>query len=443
MNLIFFTDRDLGKRFPEILASAGLTVERHHDRFAPDASDEEWLRYVNPLMADRRQLMKNLLFHGGDVVTPQGLRQGIDVRVDDGVITHVGPQLSAAGAIVIDARGLVVAPGFIDIHIHGAGGAMCEVGDPDQQEVISTTLARFGTTGFLATIATLPADALRAAVRSIASAAGNESGARILGIHLEGPYLNPLRAGAQAVAWMRAPSIEEFDALQELSGGMIRLITVAPEINGALPFIRAVRERGVIAAAGHSNATQAEMQLAVHAGVTHVTHLFNAMRELHHREPGIAGVALSDDTLSTELICDGHHVSGTAVDLALRCKPTLKAVLVSDAVGALGVPDGEYEMFGMPCVVAGGAVRLKSGGQLAGSCLTLDRAVRNVHRWKPTLPLVNLLHSASWAPALTVGLDDQRGTIEPGKEADVVLLDGDLHVVKTFRSGKQVWSRQP
>jgi hypothetical protein len=227
---------------------------------------------------------RGLLLRGGDVLTPNGFRPGVDVRIDDGVITHVDPDLSTSGAEVLDARNLIVAPGFIDVHVHGAGGAMCEQGDAGGIDTISTTLARYGTTGFLATIATLPPDALREAVRAVAGAAGHEPGARILGIHLEGPYLNPRRAGAQAIASMRAPSIEEFDALQDLSGGLIRLVTIAPELDGAIPFIRAVRERDVVVAAGHSNATEAEMKLAVQAGVTHVTHLFNAMRELHHRE---------------------------------------------------------------------------------------------------------------------------------------------------------------
>jgi N-acetylglucosamine-6-phosphate deacetylase len=239
---------------------------------------------------------------------------------------------------------------------------------------------------------------------------------------------------------MRPPSVEEFDALQDLSGGMIRLITIAPEIPGALPFIRAVRERGVRVAAGHSNATHGDMELAIQAGVTHVAHLFNAMRELHHREPGILGVALTEDAVSTEVICDGHHVSPTAIDLALRCKPPLKFVLVSDAVGALGMPDGEYEMFGVTCVIHQGAVRLKAGGQLAGSCLTLDQAVRNVRRWKPDIRLTDLLHSASWAPALAAGLDHECGKLQPGREADVVLLDRDLKVVKTFRGGVEMWA---
>jgi len=376
----------------------------------------------------------SLLVRGGDVVTPGGVQRS-DVRIEDGTITHVGCDLSAAGVSVLDARGMLVAPGFIDVHIHGAAGAMCESGDSEQIETISAALARFGTTGFLATIATLAPDDLRAAVRAVAVTVGHEPGARILGIHLEGPYLSSWRAGAQAGRSMRAPSVEELDALIDLSGGLIRMVTVAPELEGALPFIRAARERGVVVAAGHTNATAAEMELAVQAGVTHVTHLFNAMREWHHREPGIIGVALTSDALSTELICDGHHVSPGAIALALRCKPPLQTVLVSDAVSALGLAGGDYELFGTTCRVEGGAVRRSADGKLAGSCLSLDRAVANLHCWAPELSVADVVHRASWAPARVVGLDDQYGTIEPGKVADVVVLDPTLQVVHTLRAG--------
>jgi N-acetylglucosamine-6-phosphate deacetylase len=383
---------------------------------------------------------RGLLIRGGDVVTPDGLRRSVDVRIDDGTIACIGPGLSAVDADNIEAPGLVVAPGFIDLHVHGAGGGMCESGEAAQIETVSATLARFGVTGFLATIATLPPDALRAAVRAIADTARHEPGARILGIHLEGPYLNPRRAGAQPAGWMRPPAIEEFDALYDLSGGLIRLVTVAPEMEGSLPFIRAVRERGVVVAAGHTDASAVEMELAVEAGVTHVTHLFNAMRPLHHREPGVLGVALTDDSLSTELICDGHHLAEHTVEAAMRCMPAGNVVLVSDGV-ATGCSDGEYKVFGTPCVVAAGTVRLKNGGQLAGSCLSLDQAVRNVHHWQPARPLHSLLHMSSWNAARAVGLAAQRGTIAPGKEADIVLLDSHLSVVRTLRAGVTVFAR--
>jgi N-acetylglucosamine-6-phosphate deacetylase len=281
---------------------------------------------------------------------------------------------------------------------------------------------------------------LRAAVAAIIAVAGGEPGARILGIHLEGPYLSPWRAGAQTGRWMRAPSIEELDALQDLAGGRIRLVTVAPELHGALPLIAAARERGIAVAVGHSNATTEEVLLAVEAGATHVTHLFNAMCGLHHREPGIIGVALTEDAMSVELICDGHHVAPRAADLAFRCKPADKVVLVSDAVGALGMPDGDYEMFGVRCTIADGAVRRQEGGALAGSCAGLDTGVRNVRRWLTDVPLDRAVRAASWAPAAVIG-ETEAGRIVEGGRADLVVLDADLEVVETICGGTTVWRR--
>lgn len=377
----------------------------------------------------------SLLVRNAAVLLLTGIRSGTDVRIDDDVIVAVGTDLPAQGARIFDAAGMIVAPGFVDVHVHGAAGAMFESGEEEQVRAISATLARFGVTGFLATIATLPADALRRAVAAVAAVIGTEPGARILGIHLEGPYLSPLRAGAQAVPYMRAPSIDEIDALQAIAGGAIRLVTLAPEVDGALDLIAALHARGVKVSAGHSNATAAEMLAGLGAGATHVTHLFNAMRELHHREPGPIGVGLTEDDVSVELICDGHHLHPRVVDLVFRCKPDGKVVLVSDAVAALGLPEGPCSMFGLDCVIEGGAVRLRQGGNLAGSCLSLDRAVRNVRDWLPRLPLERILRAATSAPAAVIG-ETRVGEIAAGKAADLVILDARLKVVATVLRGE-------
>jgi len=380
------------------------------------------------------------VLRNGTVLSAEGWRAQTDVRIDNGFITRISPGLAAAGAEEIDCTGLLVVPGFVDIHVHGAAGAMCEDADAAGIAHIAETLARCGVTSFLATIATLPPEHLRAAVAAIAAAADSAVGARILGIHLEGPYLNPQRAGAQAGEWMRTPAVDEFDALQEHAGGRIRLITIAPEVDGALPFIAAMRARGVGVALGHSAATAEEALRAVDAGAAHVVHLFNAMRALHHREPGLVGTALSADEVSVELICDGHHLAPLTVDLVFRRKPLGKVVLVSDAVGALGRADGNYAMWGIDCTVRDGAVRVRQTGALAGSCAGLDRCVRNVRRWLPELPLAHILAAAASAPAAVIG-ETQVGSLAEGRRADLVLLDASLEVVSTICRGVVVWRR--
>lgn len=375
------------------------------------------------------------ILRGALCLTPEGWGH-VDVTIRDQHIESIGQAVDGPIDRDVDAVGSRLVPGLIDIHIHGADSALCESGDAEGLRRISSTLARFGVTGFLATIATLSPAALRKAVANVAGVAGSESGARILGIHLEGPYLNPQRAGAQSIAAMRAPSLSELDDLQALSGGRVRMVTLAPEVDGAIDFIRAAVERGIVVALGHSNATAAQMLAGIEAGGCHITHLFNAMRELHHREPGPIGVGLTDDRVSVELICDGHHLDARVIDIALRCKPRRKRILVSDAV-ALGVADGEHQMFGMPCIVADGAIRLAPGGNLAGSCLSLDRAVRNLHEWFPERPLEELIEAASTAPARLIAASDT-GEIAVGKRADLVLLDNELRPTATFVGGRQV-----
>jgi N-acetylglucosamine-6-phosphate deacetylase len=380
-----------------------------------------------------------LLLRNGRVLAPEGWREPSDVQLAGGCIAEIGTGLAPRGR-VFDASGLLVVPGFVDIHVHGAAGAMCEEGTPEAIQRISGTLARFGVTGFLATLATMPLAQTKRAVQAVAAVSGAEPGARLLGVHLEGPCLNPLRAGAQAVPWMRALAAEELDELQQASGGSLRLLTLAPEVDGAPALLRHAIARGITVAVGHSNAIEAEMLAALRAGASHVTHLFNAMRELHHREPGVLGVALTEDAVSVELICDGHHLSPRVVDLALRCKPAGKVVLVSDAVAALGLPEGDCELFGVPCRIEAGAVRLRDGGQLAGSCLRLDEAVRNVHAWAPRVPLEDVLRAASTAPTRTIGAS-ACGEIRPGYIADIAVLDPELQMVATICRGRPIWER--
>ncbi len=383
----------------------------------------------------------DVLFKNGAVVLADTVLFKSDVLVKQDKIAEVGPDLRVPrGAELIDATGHHIAPGFIDLHIHGAAGQMFELADPDGYGRIATTLAHFGTTGFLATLAAMPHENTLGAIATAAKFSDNLVGARMLGIHMEGPYLNPEMAGAQLVAAMRTPSVEEFARYAEAAGGLLKIMTLAPELDGALDLISALRQHGAVAAVGHSNATFDQIRSAVTAGLTHVSHTFNAMRGLHHREPGVVGAALAMDLFSTELICDGHHVAPAAVDVTMRCKPRDKVVLVSDGV-AVGMPDGDHEFMGMAVTVKDGAVRLKRSGNLAGSVLTLNAAIRNVFQWLGKIPLREIFSMASLNPARVIGLDGSKGQIAVGKDADIILMDEHFDVALTMVEGRIVYRR--
>lgn len=375
-----------------------------------------------------------LLLRGGRVLAAEGWRADCDVRVDGGVITALGPDLDADGAEVVEARQEIVAPGFVDLHVHGAGGAMFEDGDRDGVRRIRAALAAHGTTALLATVAALPPEDLRRAVAGIAAAMAEPGGARLLGIHLEGPFLNPRRGGAQRPDWMREPSIEELEALQAAAGGHIRLLTMAPELPGALELIRHARRRGMVVALGHSEASAAQVEAAIAAGATQVTHCFNAMAPFHHRDVGLAGMALLDERLRIELIADGAHVEPRALRLAVRCKPDGGWVLVSDGVAAVGQGPGRLQLFGAACS-AGDAVRQADSGRLAGSCITLADAVRNLRGWLPEHPLEALLRAASTVPAAAIGCGDRHGVLAAGRQAEMVVLDRDLQLCRALSAG--------
>jgi N-acetylglucosamine-6-phosphate deacetylase len=384
----------------------------------------------------------DILFKNGAVVLPDTVLFKSDVLVKQGKIAEVGPDLrTPRGAKVIDATGHHIAPGFIDLHVHGGVGQMFELADTDGYAKVAEVLAQSGTTGFLATIAVLPHENTLDAIKT-AREYSSADGAKMLGIHLEGPYLNPEMAGAQMVSAMRRPSIEELEEYREAAGGLLKIMTLAPELEGGLEIVSALNNHGIIAAAGHSNATFDEIKDAVQAGLTHISHTFNALRPLHHREPGAVGAALAMDLLTTELICDGHHVHPAAVNIVLRCKPHDKIVLVSDSVAALGLPEGDHDFLGIPVLVKDGAVRLKNSENLAGSVLTLDVAVKNVFSWFGDIALREIFNMASLNPARVIGIDASKGQIASGKDADIVLIDEHFNVDLTMVEGRIVYERQ-
>jgi N-acetylglucosamine-6-phosphate deacetylase len=385
----------------------------------------------------------DVLLKNGAVVLADTVLFKSDVLVKDGKVAEVGPDLRRPrGAEQIDASGRHIAPGFIDLHIHGAAGHMFELADQAGYAGIAATLARFGTTGFLATLAAMPHDNTLSAIGNARDFARSREGARLLGIHMEGPYMNPEMAGAQLVSAIRPPSVRELTEYKEACGELLKIMTLAPELDGALEVISALRQYGAVAAAGHSNATFNDIRNAVTAGLTHVSHTFNAMRGLHHREPGLVGAALAMDLLTTELICDGHHVAPATVSVVMRCKPRDKVVLISDAVAALGLPEGDHDFLGIPVLVKDGAVRLKHSDNLAGSVLTLNIAVKNVFQWFGNIALREIFMMASLNPARVIGLQDRKGQIAVGKDADIILMDEYYDIALTMVEGKIVYRRE-
>src|SRR5688500_18200877 len=392
-----------------------------------------------------------LLIAGATVVAAEELWAPGWLVAAGGRIQALGPgeapggvraEVTALGTVV-DGRGCVLLPGFIDVHVHGGDGADAMDADPDGLRRMARFHARHGVTALLPTTWSAAPAALEAAVGAIAETAGPvEDGATILGAHLEGPWLNPARAGAQDPAGIRPPDAAEARRLLDLRPGTVRLVALAPEMPGADEVIGECRERGVVVAAGHTEADWGEMVAAVAAGVRHVTHTFNAMAGLGHREPGTAGAALALPELRCELIADGHHVHAGAMAVLARAKGPGGVVLISDAIRAAGLPDGEVDLGGRAAQHCCGAVRLPDG-RLAGSVLTLDVAVANFAAatgwgwgW------AELARAAAGNAADALGLPS-KGRLAPGLDADLVLLAADDpgEVVLTVVQGRVVHRR--
>jgi len=365
----------------------------------------------------------------------------LDGRLMLGVVIVEGGNISEVRTGDLDAdlpRPLVdaaiVSPGLVDLQINGAFGF--EVGaDAAALRALAARLPETGVTTFLPTIVSSPAERYREAAAAFAAARG-APGARMPGLHLEGPLLGEERAGAHSPAAIRAAASTLDDVLDELlAAGVVSLVTVAPERPGALPLIRRLREAGVTVALGHTDATFEQMTGGIDAGATLVTHLYNTMRGFHHREPGAVGAALLDDRVAVSLIADGIHAHPAALNLALRTKGPQRMVLVTDAVAAAGMPPGEVRLGGAAVFSDGKAARLEDG-TLAGSVLTLDRAVR-VAVSRGGARLEEALTMASTNPARLLGLP-KTGRLASGYDADLVLWDSSMQVEGVFIGGKKV-----
>jgi N-acetylglucosamine-6-phosphate deacetylase len=343
-----------------------------------------------------------------------------------------------AAATTLDAGGCTVLPGLIDVHVHGAVGHDTMDADPAALAAMAGFFARHGVTGFLATTMTADPAATLAAVQAVSAYLRDPApGARVLGVHLEGPYISPKYPGAQLAGQIRDPDLGEFAALS--AAGPVRMITLAPEQPGAHALIRAARAQGIVAVTGHTAATYDACAAGIEAGVTQATHTYNAMTGLHHRQPGTLGCVLSDDRVYAQLIADNVHVHPAAMNILARCKGVARTVLITDAMRAAGLPPGSYDLGGQRVTVEHGECRLDDG-TLAGSVLTLEVGLANFLA-ATGLPLEAGWPAASLTPADSLGLAHEVGRIAPGYRADLVLLDAALEVVATVVGGQVVYLR--
>lgn len=362
------------------------------------------------------------------ILIPSGLAGPGWVRIEGGLLAEVGTGPAPAGTD--DLGDVVLAPGLVDSHSHGGGGAAF-TGGPDAARAALATHLAHGTTSMIASLVTDTIDELSDQVAALAPLVAS---GELVGVHLEGPWLSQCHKGAHDPGKLRAPTPSDLDRLLTEHPGVVRMVTLAPELEGGLEAVEQCAALGVVAAIGHSDATAELAQASLARGAGVATHLFNAMRPLHHREPGIVGVCLADDAVAIELICDGVHVHPTIVR-HVAATAGERLVLITDAMAAAGAPDGRYLLGPLDVDVVDGVARLTSNGAIAGSTLTLDAAVRYAVR-TAGVDLSTALLAVTANPARVHGLRD-RGALEAGRRADLVVLSPELDVRGVMQEG--VW----
>jgi len=387
--------------------------------------------------------MSTTLLHAGKAITPKGEILGAGILIRDGEIEMVGPRAAMqlpSGAEEIQATEHTAIPGFVDVHIHGAGGRDVMEGDETALSTIAARLAAFGTTSLLATTVTAAVDDTCRAIEGISRYIStqyqtDQARAEILGIHFEGPFLSKDRRGVHPPEFLQQPSAELLQRFLQAASGNARILTIAPELLGAMPCIDAARSLGMVVSIGHTDATYEQARAAVAHGAHHATHVYNAMRPFSHRDPGVIGAVLTTPEVTAELIADGVHVDEIAMKVLLQAKGASGVILISDGISATGMPDGKYMLGGLEVTVTGGVCR-NAEGRLAGSTLTLDRALRNIV--KLGIPLADAVKMLTLNPATLLGIEFKKGALRTGADADIVLLNDGLEIVKVWARGTPV-----
>ena len=362
------------------------------------------------------------------------------IGFENGVITCLEHACGIEELALLD-EDMVVVPGFIDQHIHGAKGFDAMDGTIEALSGIAEALPKEGTTAFLATTMTQSPENINTALKAVREykELNKPEGALVLGVHLEGPFISTSMIGAQPLEYVANPNVEIFKKYQEVSGNNIKLVSLAPEVEGGEELIKYLKETGVVASLGHTAAGYNDVEKAVKAGASNVTHTYNAQKAYHHRDIGTVGAALLIDELNCELICDTIHVSVPAIKMVVKNKPHNKVTLVTDAMRAKQLEDGISELGGQTVIVKNGEARLENGA-LAGSVLLMNTAIKNVVE-KCNVPFTDAIDMATINPARNLGVDKEMGSIALGKKANLTVLDKEYNVVMTIREGVVIYQR--
>lgn len=374
-----------------------------------------------------------LIVTGGLVYLNGKFVDGMDLLIEDKKIKDIVPKGTFTEGQVLDVQGNYVAPGFIDLHMHGCVG--CDTMDADVSSLnkMARFLASHGTTSFLPTTMTMGFDDIYKSVEAIAEYMdGDYDGADVIGVHLEGPFINPGAKGAQAEEHIVQPNKSILEQWPDSLMDIVRLVVVAPEMEGAEELIKYLTDKGITVSIAHTKATYDQCIRSVAWGITHATHCYNAMTGLHHREPGVVGAIFYMDDVTIELIADFIHVHPAAVKIAINAKGPERVALITDSMEAAGLEEGEYVLGGQKVIVSGGAARLP-GNVLAGSTLTQDKALRNVVSLG--FSIEDGIKMLSETPATTIGVNDRKGKLEKGYDADFIVLDKELIVKDCYVKG--------